>query len=218
MRHLWPALVLNAVSLPALSQTIDDEIMARVVEPCLIHGAEISGLLNVLPKAEALKALKASNLDQIQAATAGTLQLIDYTSRSSIEARQPLYDIALEECKANNLAERKRTGGYHLREDMKQYEMDCYQDINCWWDTAFKFHVAFMCEDFIQIYTRGEYAWMDFIGDKWSSVTWGDDQKNTVKLRGERLRTPDSTGQYTQRNYTCTYDRKADLVTQVTVH
>ena len=216
MRHFTVALVLSSVSLPSLAQDFNAEIMAHVVEPCLIHGAEISGLLNILPKAEALKALKASNLDQIQKATAGTLQLIDYTSGSPIETRQPLYVIALEECKANNLAERERSGGHHLREDMKQYEMGCYQDINCWWDTAFKLHVGFMCEDFIQIHTKGEYAWTNW-DKRWSSVTWGDDRKKTVKLSGNYLRTPNSTGQYTQRSYTCIYDRDADVVTQVTV-
>ena len=98
---------------------------------------------------------------------------------------------------------------------MKQYKMGCYQDINCWWDKAFKFHVGWMCEDFIQIYTRGEYAWKSF--EKWDDISWGDSNKKTVRLSGTKLETPNSAGQYTLRNYTCTYDRDADVVTQVTV-
>lgn len=218
MRYLWLALVLSALPPSVYSQIIDEEVMAHVVEPCLIHAAELNGMTNVLPLAEALKVLKASNLEHIQIAVSGTIEALRNNPLPA-NYRTWVYDETLKSCKEQNLMQRDMSGGHHLREDMKQYEMDCYQDINCWWDTAFKLHVGWMCEDAIHLKTRGNYAWMSiYPEDKWSSITWGDNQKKTVKLIGNYLRTPDIDGQYTQKTYTCIYDRDTDLVSQVSIH
>ena len=217
MRHFWLALVLSAVSPFGLTQNtdIDDKIMALVVEPCLAHAAEINGILNVISEQEAVDILKASNLDQVQTALSGTAALIQEYQLRSGEQRQSLFENALNACKQNNLKERELTGGHHLRDYMQNHEAYCYQDIDCWY-RDFQFHVGWACEDAIQIKARGSYAWTDW-DKRWSKVTWGDNRKKTVRLTGNYLKTPNRYGQYTQRNYTCIFDRDADVVARVSI-
>ena len=215
MRHFAAALVLSAVSLPICSQDIDEEVMSFIIEPCLAHLAELNGMHHVLPKDEALEALKASNADQIRLAVAGTIDALR-NDPLPVGARLKMYEAVLGDCKEQNLAAREKSGGHHLREDMKQHETDCYQDLDCWWDTAFKLHVGFMCEDALQLKAKGEYAWSSF-DKRWDDVSWGDARKETVKLTGKNLRIPNEAGVYVAQDHTCIYDREADLITQASI-
>ena len=137
----WFSLVLAfalsaAVSLPIAADDLDEEVMAHIVEPCFIRTAKLAGMLDTMSEREALSTLKRTNADQIQTAIAGAQALIQ--GNSPFEERKMFYDYALSICQENSDNNNKlddKPLSEVIRDEMQEYEPECYQEFDCWYQT-----------------------------------------------------------------------------------
>ena len=98
MRHFWSVLALSAiVALPAAADQLDDEIIQRVVNPCISYVIELEGELSFLTTEEVVTFVKIQNRTVVSDTLAVVRPLI--TPTMNAQDRQATYDLALKVCK-----------------------------------------------------------------------------------------------------------------------